>query len=716
MIWDKKDISQETVKSIAARYDCDFLIASILVRRELTEGEEIRYFLEDDPRYLRNPFELPDMEDAVDRILAAKEEGEKVLVFGDRDADGITGTALLTGYLRGLGLDVSWQLPVGDDPYGLSIQAVEEFAQASGSLIITVDCGISCTAEVERANELGIDVIVTDHHAPGDIVPDALVIVNPKLENSAYGFQGLAGCAVAYKLVSALRFAVKSDTYGHSICLLNVRPSNDAYAVEVAKLRNLVVVKRLTETVIPGMVGIMETRLPAFLEGQQIFVWDAPLQKKMLAKMFGTSVEFYMLDMAAEIGKEVPQTAGKSLLRIREISKLAKYSDKGTEELDVFINLFTTFIRRREKLFTDADRADLQLAALGTIADIMPLRDENRILVRSGVTSLQEKSRPGIQDLLFKLGLAGRRFGAMEISWQLCPVINAAGRMGSPEKAVALLLSEDPKERNKLADEIIAMNDERKKLSGDMWAVVEPRAADSLAEFDGKLVLAFGEDIFRGATGLMANRMSGAFKVPAVAVSFSEKTATGSLRSARDFNVRSLMESCADLCIDWGGHNFAAGFSLDRSNWDAFLERLKNMARIIELKDETDEETVSVDAELPPPYLTPDILKLVDRFEPYGEQNDRLVFMTRGVRVADINFIGKPEAKHVKLTLDTGKYKWPAVYWQAAGKVKQEFDLEDKVDLVYTVERNWFNGTETAQLKIIDLQRSDLRRSDGKSA
>jgi single-stranded-DNA-specific exonuclease len=191
-----------------------------------------------------------------------------------------------------------------------------------------------------------------------------------------------------------------------------------------------------------------------------------------------------------------------------------------------------------------------------------------------------------------------------------------------------------------------------------------------------------------------------------MAVSFSKTTATGSLRSARGFNVRSLIEPCAEFCIDWGGHNFAAGFSLERSNWDTFLERIKSLARIIELKEEGDEETVTVDAELPPSYLTPDILKLVDRFEPYGEKNDRLVFMTRNLKVADIAFMGKTEVKHVKLTLDTGKHKWPAVYWQAAGKVKQDFDLGDQVDLVYTAERNWFNGAETAQLKVIDLRRS----------
>jgi single-stranded-DNA-specific exonuclease len=221
MIWDKKDVPGELVKDLAARYGCDLLTASILARRGVTSGEEIRYFLEDDPLFLRNPFELPGMEDAVDRILAAKEEGEKVLVFGDRDVDGITGTALLTGRLREMGLDVEWRIPVGDEAYGLSRSAVEDFAAQAGGLIITVDCGISCAAEIAFAGELGIDVIVTDHHNPPETLPEALTIVNPKLANSeesgpVYPFRDLSGCAVAYKLLSALRFAQKSDLYGHS--------------------------------------------------------------------------------------------------------------------------------------------------------------------------------------------------------------------------------------------------------------------------------------------------------------------------------------------------------------------------------------------------------------------------------------------------------------------------------------------------------------------
>ena len=163
MVWEKRDIPQDAVKELAAKFGCDALMASILLRRGVAAGEEVLYYLEDDKRYLHNPFLLPGMEDAVERILAAKEEGEKVLVFGDRDVDGITSTALLTSYLRGMGLEARWRIPQGDEAYGLSAEAVEAAAHDDVTLIITVDCGISNLAEVDRANELGIDVVITDH-------------------------------------------------------------------------------------------------------------------------------------------------------------------------------------------------------------------------------------------------------------------------------------------------------------------------------------------------------------------------------------------------------------------------------------------------------------------------------------------------------------------------------------------------------------------------
>ena len=701
--WEKQDISPELVKNISSKYGCDFLTATILLRRGICSGQEIMYFLEDDPRHLRNPFELPAMEDAVDRILAAKDEGEKVLISGDRDADGITGTTLVASFLISQGMDVSVRLPTGDEPYGLSIQAVEEFAAAYGTLIITVDCGISNIEEIKRAAELGVDVIITDHHNTQDELPPALAIVNPKL---GYSFNELAGCGVAYKLVSALRFALKSELYGQAICLLNTRPANDSWVIEIAKLRNLAVIDTLIETIVPGAVGISGTRLPAFLEGQQILAWDAALQKRSLAAIFGSGVEVYMQDIAPEIGKEIPSVAGKSLVRIKELSRAARYQEKEITELDMFISLFSAFIKQREKLFTSDDAQDLQLACLGTLADIMPLKNENRIMVKQGLLSILEKPRPGLSDLLFKLELSGRRIGATDISWFLCPVINAAGRMGAPRIALDLLMETDNKRRDALASELIGLNEERKKIGEEIWTLVEPLANTNMESFGNKLAIAYNDSIPRGVTGIMANRLLSRFKVPSMVASFGEKAITASLRSMKGFDLRFLLEPCSDLFLDWGGHNCAAGLSIKAENWELFLERLRFSAPEIKLPEGEDGETIFVDAELPPAYLNKDIFHLLDLFEPYGEANEPLTFLVRGLRIIDVSLMGKPEAKHVKLMLDTGQNKWPAVYWQAAEKVKHDFDMGDKVDLVFRITRNWFKGIETPQLVISDLKRS----------
>jgi single-stranded-DNA-specific exonuclease len=483
-------------------------------------------------------------------------------------------------------------------------------------------------------------------------------------------------------------------------------------------MKNLAVIATLTETVVPGMVGIGNTRLPAFLESQQILAWDAPQQKRTLAKIFGKGVEIGMLDVAPDIGKMIPSTAGISLLRIKELSRIARYSGKEPGELEVFINLFTTFVQRRENQFTDEDAADLQFACLGTIADIMPLKDENRIIVRRGLQSLMKSPRPGIKELLFKLGMAGRRLTAQDVSWLLCPAINAAGRMGSPEKGAALFLEKDPSLQDSLAADLVSMNEGRKKLGEESWALVEPRARENLKNFDNKLAFAFGGDLPRGVTGIMANRLIGQFKVPALVVSFGKDgLATGSLRSPGNYDLRFLLEPCEDLFLDWGGHDYAAGFSMktgdDLANWNIFLERLKDLVLNMELGDSKNESTIQIDARLPLNYLNTDIpetLKTVDRFEPYGEENRPLIFLAEGLRISDLNLMGKPEAKHVKLTLDAGKNKWPAKYWNAADKVKREFDTGDTIDLVFNVSRNFFKGMETPEMTVIDLKRSEAKK------
>ena len=702
MRWIKNSIEPEQVRKLAKRYKCDLLTASLLQRRGIVSGEDIKYFLEEDARYLHIPYLLPDMEKAVARILKAKKDQEKVMVFGDRDVDGLTSTVLLSNFLSEIGMDIKSRIPTGEESYGLSLETIEDFAKDGGKLIITVDCGISNYVEVKKASEYGIDVVITDHHNPQELIPEACAIVNPKFPGSKYPFRDLAGCGVAYKLISALRFALKSDLYDRKLCMLNARPASDSYIIEAVKIKNLVVTERLCETV-PPYASFTDTKLPSFLEGQNILVWDGILHSRILRKIFGDDFSLPLTDLAPEIGKIVGQSAGKSLIRIREFSRINRYADSALSELDVFINLFISAVQKRDNIFSIEDKMDLQLVALGTVADIMPLKNENRILVKIGLESLQTNPRAGLSDLIFKLGLSGRSISVSEMAWQVCPALNAAGRMGHPEKALAFLLEKDPIKRENEVSELLNFNEQRKKLGSECWDIVEPIIKSSMPDYDGKLAVAYGESIYRGITGLIASRVTNVFKAPSIIMSFCDDVVIGSARSTRGYDICSLLHKCEDLFIDWGGHDYAAGFSIRPNNIEAFLIRLKMLALEIELEESDSERSIYIDAELPLSYLSPSILSIVKRFEPFGAENEPLTFLSRGLVISDILLIGKVENKHVKLTLDTGKYKWPALYWNAASRVKQDFDIGSKVDVVFRLSLNFYNGSETPQMTINDI-------------
>lgn len=706
MIWNKKDIGREIVRELSQRYGIDALTASVLARRGIVEGEDLLFWLEDDPRFLHNPFLFTQMEDAVDRIMNAKDEGEKVLIFGDRDVDGITSTTLLFNALVDLGLDVTWRLPTGDDPYGLTIQAVEDHAAAYGTLIITVDCGITCHEEIAHAAGLGVDVIVVDHHNPRDTLPAAAAIINPKIADSGYPFRDLAGCAVTWKLITALRLAT-TELYKQQICLLNVRPLNDAFVIEAVKIENMCETQRIAETVIPGMISISQTRLVPFLQGQQILVWDAALQNKQLQAAFGPAVEFNILDIAPEVSRAIPAVRGMSLLRLKDLSKIARYSSKPVSEIDGFLNIFVSFVQKRNGIYGTRETEELQLVALGTLADLMPLTNENRILVKRGLAAMNTSPLPALSELFMRQNLVGKHIGTTDLAWQISPAINATGRMGCPDKAVHLLTSADPAERSRLADEVIQLNTDRKQLGSDGWNIIEPLARESLSRFNEKLVMAASNEVNRGVTGIMANRLSGAFKVPAIVICIMEDgSAVGSMRSARGLHLSTLLDPLADLFIDHGGHAFAAGFSLHPEKVEEFEQRLARLSAAIEFPEDSDSEELIIDAELPHDFLEPGLLSLVDRFEPYGEGNEPLLFTAKNLSLLTADIMGKTEKQHLKLTFDCGTHKWPAVFWQAADRYKRDFETGDRVDAAFQIGRNTWNGTITPQMILKDIKRS----------
>lgn len=703
--WEKKDIDPEVVRSMAQQYGCSPLAASILLRRGIAEGADAFFYLENDLRYAHNPFLFANMEDAVDRILDAKEEGEQVLIFGDRDVDGITAVTVLYEALTALGIPVVWRIPSGDEPYGLSCEAVDAHAARGGTLIITVDCGISNVEEVAYAAEKGIDVIVIDHHTPQEKLPDAAVIINCKMPDSGYPHTYLSGCATAWKVVTALRFGLL-DIYKQQICLLNVRPVNDAFVIEAVRTVNLIETGRISETVIPGMVPFSDTRLGAFLQGQQIFVWDKELQRKQLEKVFGKSVEFYLSDFRPECAKWAPQLAEMSLLRLKSLSRIGKYADTPMTELDGFFNIFVTLVQQAHHFYGEREKRELQLVALSLLADLMQLTGENRILVKQGLAAINAAPRAGLAELMAKQGLIGKQIGTYEIAWNITPVINAAGRMGKPEAALRLFLEKDQPVRNELVNAVVAMNEERKELGRTGWAVAEPIARENLAHYRQKLAVVVSDKIHRGITGILSSRLANAFNVPSMVICLMPGgTAVGSLRSARGYRVLSLPEAYQDFFLDYGGHAFAAGFSLLQENLEPFLQKIREYTDVIEFEEGSDNPVLLIDAELPQRYLTPELLTVLDTFEPYGEGFPQLQFAAKNLKITAASIMGKTQPQHLKLTLDCGAYKWTAIYWQAAEKLNAEFAVGDTVDTVFTVGRNTFNGNTVPQMIIQDIRK-----------
>ncbi|TVQ24166.1 MAG: single-stranded-DNA-specific exonuclease RecJ [Spirochaetaceae bacterium] len=704
MRWNKERIDSNKVRSVSERYGIDLLTAAILCRRDLTDPNDVRYVLEDDVRYMHNPFLFDEMEDAVDRILQAASEGEKVLVFGDRDVDGITSTTLLVRTFRELGINVDWAVPMGDEPYSIQVGTIDRFHEQDGTLIVTVDCGITAVSAIEHAQSLGIDTVIVDHHNAPELLPPAVAIINPKISDSSYPFDGLCGCGLAAKLRWALIFA-QGELYKQPVVLLNARPGNETVIIEAVRLINLVEVDRVSENLVPGVGNIEQTRLFSFLQGNAILVYDETTQAKLIRKAFGPSVDVHVLDIATEIHRYFPSLQGKSLIRMRDQSRMAVYSTESPSELDVLVQLYTIFLTAKEPRLGASYAERLDLPALGTLADMMPLIDENRIIVRQGLRALATTRNPGLRELLARLGLAGRTLSSNDVAWQISPVINASGRMGEPDKAVRLFLSDDPAECATLAESIVQLNLTRKKIGETAWTRILPAAQQSYEASGGRFVLVRDDDVHRGITGIIAGRLARLFNAPATVVAVVDKRAVGSVRAMRGFGVTGFLAQLDDILDDWGGHDAAGGFHLQLERWTEFERRIAELVPDIVLTEEL-EPSVTIDAELPHAHLNPELRSLVERLGPYGQQYRGLLFMSSGLRILDAQLVGKGEKKHAKLLLDSGKHKWPALFWNAGERLDADFATGDVVDAVFEVTVNHYQGNETLQLVLQDVRRS----------
>ncbi|MBN2738997.1 MAG: single-stranded-DNA-specific exonuclease RecJ [Spirochaetales bacterium] len=703
MIWNKKEIDPQETRDLANRYNIGLLEASIFLRRGIIKPEDTCFFLEQDLRFLHHPFLFEEMPDAVERINDAIAQEQNIMVFGDRDADGITSTVIMVKAIQRTGGNVQWSLPMGDDDYGLTNELIDSFIAKGIQLLVTVDCGISNIREINYANMQGLDVIVIDHHNPHDEIPEALAIINPKLEECGYPFKDMAGCAVALKVSWALAFS-QLELYGEPLWLFHIQPSNDTYQLTLIQLLNCVEQKRIQHNLVPGLIEFEKTPFADIAFGNDLYTYNAAQQNKLLAKIFTSPPELEMVDVAPFLWEVFPTLTNKSLLKIREVSRIARYAVKPLDEIDVLMNLYISFVMKKEESLTERITEDLDLVSMGTLADIMPLVNENRVFVKLGLQLLSTTKRRGLRELIIKRDLHSRAISSLDVSWYLTPVINASGRMGEPEKAAQMLLTEDPDQASQLADYIIELNKRRKNLGDSTWKKHLNKAADNFLKSNNKFVFISG-DIHRGITGIMASRLLKYFNAPALVVACLKNKAVGSLRSNENVNAKGFLSQFSEILSDFGGHDLAGGFSMPLENLALFETRFFETVQNLEAAD-TAEVPLSIDAEIPPDYLTPDLWKVVELFQPFGEQNPPLNFLSRNLTIRQLDLMGKKESSHVKLLFESANYKWPGVFWNAGERAVDDFNLNDKVDVVYQLTKNYYQNNESLRFTVIDIKRS----------
>ena len=422
-------------------------------------------------------------------------------------------------------------------------------------------------------------MVVVDHHEPSSEVPDALV-VDPKLADSAYPFVDLSACGVVWKLAWALRFA-RTELFGETVCLLNARPLHDSIVIEAVKLTNLVPGGKLFETVNPGAGAAAAERLAQFADGCEILVYDEALVRSLLTRACGP-LDLYPHDLAPEVSAMHSRAAGQSLLQLRERSKLARYSDESLTELDVLTQLFTVVALRRHPELAEQGNATLDLVALSTIADLMPLRDENRILVKRGLRVLAATERVGLRELLARVNLYGKQLTTIDVSFHLSPVVNSAGRMGEAPTAVRILLTGDQAEASALVDRLLELNRQRRSVADEAWVRAQPGARRSYERTGGKLLWVIDAEVPRGVTGMLAARLMDAFHTPAIVVADQGVEASGSVRTLPGLPVADILGPLDDLLLRWGGHAMAGGFNLASSELARLAPRLERLAETVE--------------------------------------------------------------------------------------------------------------------------------------
>lgn len=560
--WVISEIDKNAATRLAEECDIDPLVALIAQSRGYTDPYELEEFLSDDPIFA-DIYEMPDILKAAQIINESISNGEYICVYGDYDCDGVTSTALLYGYLLERNVRATYYIPDRfAEGYGMSNEVIDELKGKGVNLIITVDNGISCVDEIAYAESLGIKTVVTDHHLPPEILPDAAAIVNPHLKNSMVEFPEICGVFVAFKLVCAI-----------------------------------------------------ENRQPEEL--------------------------------------------------------LYKYAD---------------------------------LVALGTIADVMPLKNENRDIVKCGVKLLNAKPRNGFLALINAAGLSKGAVTASKIAFGMAPRINAAGRMGNADIAVKLLLETDFMAASDFAAELDKLNAQRQQTEQNILSSAVKIIEEQKLEFD-RVIVVCGNNWHKGVVGIVAARIVEKYGKPAIVLSCDENgNVSGSGRSLNGFSLYDALLNCQGLLIRFGGHENAAGVKLTQDNLDAFRKAINEYAAKLPLVI----SELRIDCKLNCAGLSLDLAEAIKTLEPFGMGNPIPLFALCSMKLERI--ISLSNNKHCKLLLSkNGKTVETVVFGCAVEAVP--FSVGDIIDIAITVDINEYMGRKNLSVVIKNWRLSDLNEA-----
>ncbi len=557
------------------------LVAGLLWNRGFSKTETTRNFLEASIEGLHDPFLMAGMQRAVERTARAVTDGERIIVYGDYDVDGVCATALVVQFFRSLGRAVERYIPDRlTEGYGLNRKAIQSLVRKGRGLLITVDCGITNIAEVKAAVEEGFDVIVTDHHQPLEELPPAHAVVDPHQPGCGYPDKSLCGTAIGFKFLVGLRRALR----------------NAGWTGDFPNLRRL-----------------------------------------------------------------------------------------------------------------------LDLVALATVADVVDIQGENRILLRHGLQELAASSRPGLRSLIRMAGISPEpRAGAMSLSYgqvafQLGPRINAAGRLGQVDLALAILLENDPAQATRLASELDRLNGERQGVQDRVHEEVRKRLLRDGIETDRPIVMG-GDGWHPGVLGIVASKLTEEFCLPVILIGLAGEEGVGSGRSIGDFHLHQALAECSDLLEKFGGHEFAAGLTIKRDRLDDFIERFSQVSRE-RMSGPAPVPALTVEARLELSDLTFDTLEALERMSPFGPGNASPLFWSQELKViGGIRAVGK-EGRHLKIELHdpNSGHSAEAIGFGMGNEERLEFlsRPDVSVDVVFEPEINRWNGQENLQLHLKDLRQSD---------